>query len=491
MRPSARIGWALPLLALFGACAGGLPAPRHLGDAPGSPDAPGAASPRRDDAPPPPESALTLPTAPAASVRDLASGARVAIVERREVPRVALRLVVGAGTSADGERAGVALIAAHAIAVTLTDRAAALGGALDVAVGADAAIFSLAVHPADLDAAIALLTEVVRAARPGQVEVQRARARAASAARRAAAEDDDHGASYVIVRDLFDLPTARHPYGTTSPTAEEIAEVTPADVRALIAARYAPAGTTLMVAGDVVATAAGDAADRALGQGPPRAPPGLGITEPFARERDRVTVVDREGAGAGDAHVFVGLAAPEGDDEVALVATEVALEVAAARLAGGATATMLRFREGPQVARLELRSTAARSAADVRRLLDELDRLAATAPSEREVAVAQRVLVSGVARALASADGIADALADAAARGLPEDAIGRRLKLLGDMSAPIVSVAARGLSEAPAHVVVVGAAQTLAPRLVELAEVKVVDPMTGYGRVRSLPQVPR
>src|SRR5687768_6628608 len=90
------------------------------GAAPGRPGAPGedaadgenASEPDapREEVPAPPEAPLSIPTPPAASVRDLASGARVVIVERREVPRVALRLVVGAGTSADGERAGAAVV---------------------------------------------------------------------------------------------------------------------------------------------------------------------------------------------------------------------------------------------------------------------------------------------------------------------------------------------------------------------------------------------
>lgn len=488
-----RLRWrGLAMLALLGALAA-------CGAAPGRPGAPdeevpegeGPAEPgaSREEIPAPPEAPLAMPTPPAASVRDLASGARAVIVERRDSPRVALRLVVSAGTSADGERAGVAMVTAHAVAMTVAERAAALGAEVRVDVVADAAVFGLAVHPADRDAAIALLADVVRSARPGAPDVQRARSRAAAAARQAAAEDDDHGASYVIVRDLFDLPTARHPYGTTSPTAEEIAEVGPADVRALLATRYVPAGASLIVAGDVVATAVGDAADRALGRGPARLAPGLGLTEPFARERDRVTVVDR--VGADGAHVFIGLAAPPAGSEVALIATEVALQVAAARLGGGAAARTLRFREGPQIARLDVRTTPGRAQADVRRALEGLDRLAEAAPTEGEVAAALRVLVGSMARDLASPDGIADALADAAARGLPEDAVARRLRVLGDISSPIVSVAARGLAEAPAHVVVIGAGQRVGPQLAELAEVKVVDPMAGYGRVRSLPQVPR
>ena len=97
----------------------------------------------------------------------------------------------------------------------------------------------------------------------------------------------------MIVRDVYDLPTSRHIYGTTSPTAEELGLVTPADVRALVAARYAPAGATLVVVGDVTATDALAAAERAFGKTAGRAPARLESSAPFPRPRDRVTVVDR------------------------------------------------------------------------------------------------------------------------------------------------------------------------------------------------------
>jgi predicted Zn-dependent peptidase len=425
------------------------------------------------------------PRVPTASRRQLPSGATIVIVEDRDAPRVAIRMAIGAGTASDTERAGASIVAAHAMAMSIEDAAAALGAHVGVVVTADAAIFSIDVAPDAAREAIELCATLAKAGSPTAAQVARATRRAALEAKRLAAEGDDHAAAYVIVRDVYDLPTARHPYGTTSATAAEIAEVTAADVRSITKARYVAAGSTLVVVGDVGASDAVTVAEGALSSTSPKPLPRLDRTEPFARDHDRVTLVDRPGAAGG--HVMVGLAAPTTDDATTLAAIELAVEVLAARLGGEAAARLYTFEDGPSIARVDLRAGPHRAAGEVQRVHDEIDRIAREAPTSEELSAAKRRVLGRAARALATPDGVADALAEQGARaGLLE----RRLAALSAATPEVVSIAAQPLSKAKAHVVVSADAKTSAQELTSIAEVKVIDPLADYARLRSV-QAPR
>lgn len=474
---------AIAGLVAFGLAAAGCEpaatrAPDHPG--PGGPGAPNGGVMATNGPAPPAPWTPAAPRMPAASRRQLPSGANVAVVEDRDAPRVALRLVVSAGTSSDTERAGAAIVAANMVAIGIEDRVAGLGARLVVEVGPDVASFAIDALPDQVGPAIDLLAGIVKAPAVGAPQVTRAVRRAALEAKRRGAEDDDHGAAYVIVRDAYDLPTARHPYGTTSATAAELAEVTPQDVRLITTARYVPGGATLIVVGDVAASDVMAAAERALGGGAPKVPPRLDLTEPFAREHDRVTLLDRPGAPT--AHVFVGIPGPATDDPVALAGIELAAEVVAARLGSGATAMLYDFDEGPHIARIDLRTSPPRATAEVAHVKDEIERVASEAPAAEEITSAKRRLLGRAARALASNDGIADAMAAHGAGSTLE----KRLAALSAATPEVVSIAAQSLARAKAHVVVAADAKQAAQVLTAIAEVKVLDPRADYTRLRSV-----
>lgn len=449
---------------------------------------PGASTHAVMAAPAPPASApVAAPRVPTASRRQLASGANVAIVENRDAPRVAIRLAIAAGTSCDTERAGASVVAAHAMSMSIADRVGALGAGVGVVMLPDAAVFSIDVAPDVAGAAIELLAELTRGAAPQAPFIARATRRTALEAKRLAAEDDEHVAAYVIVRDVYDLPTARHPYGTASATAAEIADVTAVDVRAIVGTRYVAAASSLVVVGDVAASEAMVLAERAFAGASPKPLMRLDLTEPFARDHDRVTLADRPGLGG--AHVMIGLVGPFDPDPVALAdpstlaAIELAVEVVAARLGGDAAAKVYAFDGGPHVARLDLRTSPQRAAAEVRRVQSEIEQIASVAPSADEIATAKRRLLGRAARALATIDGVADALA---ARGAAAGVLERKLGALAAASPQVVSIAAQSLARAKAHVVVSADAKIAAEDLTSIAEVKVVDPLADYARLRSV-----
>ncbi len=434
----------------------------------------------------PPAAMPVAPRVPTASRRQLASGATIAIVEDRDAPRVALRMSIAAGTASDTERAGASIVAAHALAMTIEDRAAALGARVEVDVAPDATTFAIDVAPGAVGPAIELLADLAKAAAPSAPLVARATRRAALEAKRLAAEDDEHAAAFVIIRDAYDLPTARHPYGTASATAAEIAEVTASDVRTITTARYVAAAVTLVAVGDVAAADAMTIAERALAATSPKPLPRLDLTEPFARDHDRVTLVDRPGAQA--AHVLVGIPAPSPAagspvGGTGIAAIEVALEIVARRLGGDARAKLYAFDDGPQIARIDLSANPRRAAAEVVRVESEIESIARDAPTEAETADAKRRLLGGAARALASSDGVADLLAEQGANG---GSVERRLGALATTTPQVVSIAAQALAHAKLHVVVVGDAKIAAQDLTAIAEVKVVDPLADYARLRSV-----
>src|SRR6185295_7745830 len=104
---------ALVLAALTG-CATPAPLPPSLsGELPALNTTP--PPPRRREEPPPSAPAKPL-RFPAAVWSDLPSGLRVAVVPGKALPLVHVRVVIAAGTAADGERPGLAAITAQLVA---------------------------------------------------------------------------------------------------------------------------------------------------------------------------------------------------------------------------------------------------------------------------------------------------------------------------------------------------------------------------------------
>ena len=210
--------------------------------------------------------------APEVSETTLPDGLRVIVVPRSGVPLVELRLRVpfaapSARAAATHTARTSVLTGAVLLGTAAHDQAEiaqllqAEGAELSVASDPDRLVFSTALLPGGLPAVLRVLAEVVTGARypSGPVEGERERvaeriaiarsqpavlARAALAARR-------YGS---------------HPYAVQLPETDLVRKVGAAALRTLHRERLLPAGSTLVLVGDLAPRAATDAAAGALGQ---------------------------------------------------------------------------------------------------------------------------------------------------------------------------------------------------------------------------------
>jgi predicted Zn-dependent peptidase len=217
--------------------------------------APAHAQTHGPEGPPPPSEPRSFELPPVAA-RTLSNGARVLVVENREMPLVSVDLVLPGGQGEDPEgREGTALLVAamldggtasrdHAEIVETLD---GIGASLQASPGADWNEVSLVALTDRLDAALEIMAEVVvEPTFPDErLEVVRELTFSALEAQRSA---PDALARRVLLRELF----RGHPYGkqTTETTISSI------DREGLIAhhARwYRPGSALFVVAGDIAA----------------------------------------------------------------------------------------------------------------------------------------------------------------------------------------------------------------------------------------------
>lgn len=200
----------------------------------------------------------------------LPNGLRVLAVRRPGVPLVEVRLRVPSptpsGRAAAAHRARTQLLADTLLlgterrdAAQLATDLQALGGELGTGADADRVSIGGSVLAPGLPALLELLAEVLTSASYPRVEVAGERDRLISelAIHRAQAG--------VLAREaLLAALHGDHPYGRDLPTSEEVGAVTPAQLRALHAARLAPAGSALVLVGDLTPARLTAAAEKAL-----------------------------------------------------------------------------------------------------------------------------------------------------------------------------------------------------------------------------------
>ncbi len=219
----------------------------------------------------PPLAKLRPAKLPTVSDTTLPNGLRVLAVRRPGVPLVELRLripfaapsgrggmehVARAQLLADTLLAGTEQRDANQIAVDLQS----LGGQLNASADADRLGFGGSVLASGLGGLLDLLAEVLTSASYPKREVEGERDRLVQ-------ELAIHRSSAgVVAREaLLARMYAGHPYALELPTAEAVQDVKAKNLRALHAARIAPAGSVLTLVGDISPARATDLVAKALG----------------------------------------------------------------------------------------------------------------------------------------------------------------------------------------------------------------------------------
>jgi predicted Zn-dependent peptidase len=381
-----------------------------------------------------PDAPVRFPRVDRATV---APGIDVWTVARRDVPVLMLAVIVPSGSASDpADRIGLAALTSDLLdegsgdrdAIAIHEALARMGAHLDLETGYDATVVSLGTLSRFSRDAISLLVDMVFRPRLHADDFERVRALRCH--RLAQMRDVPAAlAEQAFVRHLFPA----HPYGHLPIGSEaSLRALTADEVRAFHAARFRPAGTTLVAVGDLdheaLIAAAGDAfadlaADGRVEFAAVPQPPPTGAGR-------RLVVVDRPGAPQSElrvGHVAVARSTPDYAALVVLNAVlggqfvsriNLNLREAKGFTYGARSAFDWRRAPGPFLVQTSVQTNATAAAID--EVLKELRDIAGDRPpTARELELAQASLTRGYARNFETAEQIARALVQLAIYDLP------------------------------------------------------------------------
>jgi predicted Zn-dependent peptidase len=465
--------------------------------------------PARDPLAEPPASGVTPSAAfPAIARRTLASGLELAVVTRKTLPIVELRLVFRSGTASDGSKPGVAAVAGELTKAggagpwsseALLERAESLGADLSVLTDRDATRVSIGVTTGDLQAALEILSAVAMKPRFDPREFGKLRTREIERAQAAAKSSAGYAAAMMLYRELFDVPTAIHPYARYDALPAELQKLTLADCKAWHKAHMTPGNAVLIAAGDVDPDAFAQAAEKAFGGWRGEKPEAPRFLEPVPEAERHLYLVDRPGS--GQSQVLVGRLGPtrQTPDWPSLavmnqvlgggVAGRLFLDVREKRSLAYSTGSSI---EEPAHSAVPIVLSAGtqtdKAPQAVQALLDNLQRMGTSPPTPAEVEIASRYLSDSFLFKTETAGALADMTAKLSILALPDDYYDEYRKAVRSIEGP-QAIAKVGKFFSPDKVVIVvaGDAAKLSQRLTRFAKVIVVDPQNGFAPGKMLP----
>ena len=498
-------------LSLFACSAAPAPVPVAPKPAPSvAPPAPPA--PVKDPLSVAPASGIT-PSAsfPIIAHRTLPSGLQIAVVSRKTLPIVELRLLFHSGTASDASKPGVAGVAGELTKVggagpwtteALLEHAESLGADLNVSTDRDSTRISLAVTTGDLDPALDILSAMAMKPRFDAKEFGKLRTREVEAARSLAKSRTGYAASMILYRELFDTPTSIHPYSRYAALPEELAKLTLGDCKAWHKSNMTPKNALLIAAGDVDVDALAKAAERAFAGWQGEKPEAPHFSQPMPEPEPHLYLVDRPGS--GQAQVMVGRLGPERQtpDWASLavlnqvlgggVAGRLFLDVREKRSLAYSTGSFIdetAFSPVPIV--LSAGTQTDKAPHTVQALLENLQRMSQSAPTPAEVETATRYLSDSFLFKTETVGALADMTAKLSVLSLPDDYYDEYRKAVrGIDGATATAKAGKFFSNEHVVVVVAGDAEKLAQRLTHFSKVIIVDPQKSFAPGRMLPANP-
>jgi zinc protease len=477
------------------------------GGTPARPSLPREARPGAEQRPPhvarSPDGSLPRP-----SKARLENGLAVQLLERHGLPLLELRLVVLSGTATEGERPGVARLAAAALGAParvgsreLAERVESLGAELRVQTTRDASAFALTLPLTALAEGLALLGTLTAAPRWSEPEFEQLRRRDIARVTALVSHSPSFEASVALYGELFRASPRRHPYGHFDALPSELEQLTLPDCRAWYETNFSPKNAFLLVVGETTLAQLLPLAEHALGawQGREVAPP-LFFTPP-APTRLKTLLVDRPNA--LQVELRVATLGPErhatGWSRLAVLEQllgsgdesrsrrdlaehgELGLDVSSAleQLAYGPTPLVLSTQAASERAPRVLGS-----------LLGSFAALSVHEPEPRALRAATAQLSASLLLGRDTLAGTADQLSQASILGLPDRGLDEFRVELSRVTASEVRAAALADLKAPPIVVAVGDAARLITPLSHFGQVHVLNPQQGFRVERVVTQDP-
>jgi zinc protease len=500
------------LLAFSVSACSAAPAPTPIAPIPSASVAPPPPPSVKDPLADPPASGIT-PSAsfPSIARRTLPSGLEIAVVSRKTLPIIELRLLFRSGMASDGPKPGVAAVAGELTkaggagpwnAEALLERAESLGADLSVLTDRDSTRIALGVTTPDLEPALDILSAVAMKPRFDPKEFAKLRTREVEQASSAAKSSAGYAAAMILYRELFDVPTAIHPYSRYRALPAELAKLTLADCKAWHKQHMTPKNAILIAAGDIDPDQLAKAAERAFAGWQGEKPEAPRFTEPMPEAERHLYLVDRPGS--GQAQVMVGRLGPERQTQdwpsLAVlnqvlgggVAGRLFLDVREKRsLAYSTGSSVEEPAHSPVPIVLSAGTQTNKAPHAVQALLDNLQRMGQSPPTPAEIETASRYLSDSFLFKTETAGALAEMTAKLSVLSLPDDYYDEYRKAVRTIDGP-TAVAKAGKFFANDHVVIVvaGDAEKLSQRLTHFAKVIVIDPQKGFAPGRMFPSNP-
>jgi predicted Zn-dependent peptidase len=495
--------------ALLSAACGSPPPPAPIEPLPAPTAAP---APAKDPLAEPPPSGITPSAAfPAIARRKLGNGLDLAVISRRNLPIVELRLVFGSGVSSDLTKPGLAAVAGELTkaggagpwnAETLLERAESLGADLNVLTDRDSTRISLGVTTADVGAALEVLAAVAMKPRFDATEFAKLRTREVERARSAAKSSAGYAAAMILYRELFEVPTAIHPYSRYDALPGDLEKLTLGDCKAWHKQHMTPRNAVLVAAGDVDVDSFAAATEKAFAGWQGEKPAAPRFTDPQPESERHLYLVDRPGS--GQSQVLVGRLGPErqaGEWPALAVMNQVLgggvagrlfLDVREKRsLAYSTGSSVEEPAHGPVPIVLSAGTQTDKAPFAVQALLENLDKLGAGSPSAAEIETASRYLSDSFLFRTETVGALADMTAKLSILSLPDGYYDEYRKAVRSIDAASASAqAGKFFKNERVVIVVAGDAAKLATRLTRFAKVIVIDPQAGFTPGKLLPMNP-
>lgn len=450
------------------------------------PGLPGAGGREYPPAAPPPRPFVV----PAPSVRVVANGLKVVVVERHSLPLLTLRFEVRAGAEADPpELFGAAQMVAGLLAEGTSRRGAQqiagaidqVGGAIQTGADWDRSFAELSVLTDHTELAFDILSDMVVHPAFAPDEVERIRKQTLSALD-VARDDPGYLADTALHRIIFSGTPYGHPEDGSRASVERLSS---ASLREFHARYYRPSNSILAVVGDITPEEAFERAGKYFGNwedtGKAASAPAV-AAPPGSRQ---VWVIDKPDAVQTEIRIGLPAIPRASADYFALsVANQILGGPAANRLfrslrsreglAYGASSDLLCYRGlGGWVVKTSTRT--AETAKSVKLALEQMRQLRNRAISKAELETAQSYLVGHQALEFETSQGIASQILDLMLHDLPLDYWNRfpeRIQALG--ADDVFAVTRRYVEPDTSVIVLVGNAEGFKKDLRDLGPTRVI-----------------